>query len=349
MPCILKLLGRGRFSLEQPTSEFFYIFNYENLETLFIYFRHPFYTNGQNSKATIDVELMANGGFFPYFNDEILNCEVLGLPYKGNKTVMYVVKPVDSNMQILRELELKMTAADLNRLADSTELRDMVMLFPKMKIESTLDLTKPLYALGVKSLFNASESNLALLSPGTSEDVLPALANQKLNVPIENVKNPLAVDQRYSGDNDVLIFSRIGQPKNCTQAIDPNSPVNVCQDKTDITEPLNRPWKKINRRIQQKVETLDSLRELINTESTDNHYKNPGLYADKVIHKVYMDITETGTEAAAATGISLTRSGNRVAFRVDVPFFFFIRHEETKQLLFWGSVNAPVPNFKRQD
>jgi len=61
-----------------------------------------------------------------------------------------------------------------------------------------------------------------------------------------------------------------------------------------------------------------------------------------------MDITEKGTEAAATTLVSLSRTGNKVTFRVDVPFFFFIRHDETNTILFWGSILSPHPNYNIQ-
>lgn len=72
---------------------------------------------------------------------------------------------------------------------------------------------------------------------------------------------------------------------------------------------------------------------------------NPGLFADEVLHKVEMDVTEKGTEAAATTGILLRRDGNQKKLIANRPFLFFIRHDPTKLVLFWGTVNAPVPNY----
>lgn len=72
---------------------------------------------------------------------------------------------------------------------------------------------------------------------------------------------------------------------------------------------------------------------------------NPGLYADEVLHKVEMEVTERGTEAAAATGVILDRAGNQKRLVAERPFLFFIRHDPTKLILFWGTVNAPTPNY----
>jgi len=72
---------------------------------------------------------------------------------------------------------------------------------------------------------------------------------------------------------------------------------------------------------------------------------NPGLYANEVLHKVEMDVTEKGTEAAATTAVLLRRDGNQKKLVANRPFIFFIRHDPTKLILFWGRVNLPTPNY----
>lgn len=68
-----------------------------------------------------------------------------------------------------------------------------------------------------------------------------------------------------------------------------------------------------------------------------------GLYASDAIHKVEIDITETGTTASAATAISITRDGSNPVVRVERPFLFFIQHAQTGVILFWGTVIRPTP------
>ncbi|MGY4884164.1 MAG: serpin family protein [Nanobdellota archaeon] len=68
------------------------------------------------------------------------------------------------------------------------------------------------------------------------------------------------------------------------------------------------------------------------------------LYIDKVLHKAYIDVYEEGTEAAAATMISMTIGAampNFIEFKADHPFIFIIQEKETGNILFMGKVIDP--------
>ncbi len=71
---------------------------------------------------------------------------------------------------------------------------------------------------------------------------------------------------------------------------------------------------------------------------------NEKLYISGVYHKAFVDVNEEGTEAAAATGVTMSRMAvmaNPTEFRADHPFFFLIRHEPTGSILFMGHVMNP--------
>lgn len=308
--------------------------------------KRPFYTNGRKSPHEVQVEMMSNGGVFPYFKDLELNCEIMGFPYKGNQTTMYVVVPNDSNKEKLKELELALNHNHIERLVNSVKYTGAVILFPKMRIESTLDLRKSLQLLGVKSLFDPREANLALLSPGLTS------TTPKISQP----SNPgLDLVNKNSAGNDVYIFNRNGDDLNCTRIFIPNSTIQTCEEMVNGATKQKVIYKKIGDKVGRRItkrmsprmtDNLDNIRQHFNAQVDPGRFENPGLYADNVIHKVFMDITESGTEAAAVTSVSLSRDGGRITFRVDVPFFFFILHEQTKTPLFWGSVYTPTPSFK---
>ena len=70
------------------------------------------------------------------------------------------------------------------------------------------------------------------------------------------------------------------------------------------------------------------------------------LFLSVVRHKAFVDVSEEGTEAAAATGIGVSLvsavvSPARVSFRADHPFLFFIRDTRTGLLLFAGRLFNP--------
>uniref|UniRef100_A0A8C2H3X1 Serpin B6 n=1 Tax=Cyprinus carpio TaxID=7962 RepID=A0A8C2H3X1_CYPCA len=68
---------------------------------------------------------------------------------------------------------------------------------------------------------------------------------------------------------------------------------------------------------------------------------NNDLVLTKVIHKAFVEVNEEGTEAAGATGaIFATRSFAQM-FIADHPFLFFIRHNPTKSILFYGRFCSP--------
>jgi serpin B len=69
------------------------------------------------------------------------------------------------------------------------------------------------------------------------------------------------------------------------------------------------------------------------------------LFIDKVIHQAFIEVNEEGTEAAAATGVVMKRSGATPpskVFRADHPFIFIIRDRVTGVILFMGRVMTPI-------
>lgn len=70
------------------------------------------------------------------------------------------------------------------------------------------------------------------------------------------------------------------------------------------------------------------------------------LFISHVIHQAFVEVNEEGTEAAAATGVVMTKeisAGPRKTpiFRADHPFIFLIQEKETGSILFIGRVSNP--------
>lgn len=67
------------------------------------------------------------------------------------------------------------------------------------------------------------------------------------------------------------------------------------------------------------------------------------LYIDYVDHKAFIDVNEEGTEAAAATAVGIAvSSGPAWTFYVERPFFFVIRDDRSKTILFMGKIENPL-------
>ncbi|XP_068849741.1 serpin B3-like [Capricornis sumatraensis] len=68
------------------------------------------------------------------------------------------------------------------------------------------------------------------------------------------------------------------------------------------------------------------------------------LVVSMVVHKSFVEVTEEGTEAAAATGAGVsvvTSLPFHESFRCDHPFLFLIKHINTNSILFCGRVSSP--------
>ena len=78
---------------------------------------------------------------------------------------------------------------------------------------------------------------------------------------------------------------------------------------------------------------------------------DPGLklYISRVLHKAFVEVTEKGTEAAAATAVMMCAPLGRAptipfnpTFRADKPFLFLICDTRSGSILFLGRITAPA-------
>ena len=73
------------------------------------------------------------------------------------------------------------------------------------------------------------------------------------------------------------------------------------------------------------------------------------LFISEVIHKAFVDVTEEGTEAAAATGVVMAPTAAPIqepkeppVFRADHPFVFMIRDNRNGAIMFLGRITNPL-------
>ncbi|XP_066578700.1 leukocyte elastase inhibitor isoform X2 [Amia ocellicauda] len=70
---------------------------------------------------------------------------------------------------------------------------------------------------------------------------------------------------------------------------------------------------------------------------------NNELVLSKVVHKSFVEVNEKGTEASAATAVSMMLRCSRIPnyFRAEHPFLFFIKHNRSQNILFYGRFCSP--------
>ena len=79
-----------------------------------------------------------------------------------------------------------------------------------------------------------------------------------------------------------------------------------------------------------------------------NRQRDENLYISNVIHQAFINVTESGTEAAAATAVIMSVTEVAVqtpqpkVFNADHPFIFIIQQKETGNILFMGRVVNPL-------
>lgn len=71
-------------------------------------------------------------------------------------------------------------------------------------------------------------------------------------------------------------------------------------------------------------------------------YEGPErVYIDQVKHKTFVEVNEEGTEAAAVTSVGIAITSVGLWMRVDRPFVFVIRENESQTMLFVGKIVDP--------
>lgn len=181
------------------------------------------------------VKMMSNFGTVYVYEDSARNFTVLGLPYKGGNTVMYIIYPV-------KQHDLKTVLSVLNKrdlydiVHNARKEEDVTYSIPYMNLNEQIDLKSVLQSLGVQSIFDSSKAN----------------------------------------------FSKI----------------------------------------------------------------NKDVFVGEALHSVNLDITEAGSTGAASTSVNIETKFPKKTISINKPFSFYIIHQPSGIVSFWGTINEPVCNEK---
>lgn len=313
--------------------------------------RQQFYPDGTD-RPSITLNMMFNGGQFPFYDSKDSDCRIIGVPFRKYLTTMYIILPNNSSRHRLRQFQATLTADKIQDMISKMEWRTVMLILPKLHITNKVDLKEILHRMGLRSLFSYDQSDLSLISTGVET--------------LHSANGPRQPDATNHNRQERFIFNRFADETNNatdnSSSRKKRSPMTYKVKSSNFrssNEPLRLkdlvlgkritksfPHKKIVSRGRRDIPIDSSVSlkrlDLLRARLTLEHAPNPRLFADELIHQIDLVVNETGTEGAAATITTLKRSGPDVWFRVDTPFLFLIRHEETKLPIFYGTVFDPT-------
>ncbi|KAH8385374.1 hypothetical protein KR200_005883 [Drosophila serrata] len=123
-----------------------------------------FYPNGEGTQPVVRVKLMATGGTFPYHEDEQLGCRIIGLPYRGYLSTMYIIQPLKSSTVELMALQRRLLPERIEELISRMYRRSAIVAIPKMHLTESVNLKTMMQNMGLRGIFSTVENDLSLIA-----------------------------------------------------------------------------------------------------------------------------------------------------------------------------------------
>ncbi|KAM8708337.1 hypothetical protein ACLKA7_015329 [Drosophila subpalustris] len=122
-----------------------------------------FRPNGERRSPKLTVQTMTGAGSYPYFEDNELDCRIIGIPYHGNMTTMYVLQPLDSTVEKLARLQEDLNANIINQLISRMQKVYAFVALPKMHITESTNLREFLQSMSIKGIFFPVQYDLSMI------------------------------------------------------------------------------------------------------------------------------------------------------------------------------------------
>ncbi|XP_006165434.1 plasma serine protease inhibitor [Tupaia chinensis] len=103
------------------------------------------------AETAVQVPMMHGEGQYYYVLDDNLSCSVVGLPYHGNATAVFVLPDEDRMAQVEKEL----TGKTLRKWLRTFRKRKLELFLPKFSIEGSYQLERVLPRLGISDAFTS--------------------------------------------------------------------------------------------------------------------------------------------------------------------------------------------------
>ncbi|XP_012265157.2 serine protease inhibitor 28Dc-like [Athalia rosae] len=268
-----------------------------------------------------------------YAEDKTLGLRLLAMPYSNYDCAMYVFLPTEDNplKYNIGHLVTQMTSKNFADLVGMTKQRTVNVMFPKLSLTQSL------------SLASALEEHASFLTK---------LKRRRSNSTVSNaVPSPIPPSAATGAPTLVESINIVNPQTGWRPSLqEPNDQLRVI--------PLNGPLpsqvsEKLSQNVPQgSVNASVPSAPVGNDDSGTPHQKptltltgaasNSQFRISDIIQQVALEVNESGTEAAAIAGSTINYSGDVKNFKVNRPFLFFIRHEATNAILFWGTIADPT-------
>ncbi|XP_056618011.1 leukocyte elastase inhibitor-like [Triplophysa dalaica] len=185
------------------------------------------------------------------------------------------------------------------------------------------------------------------------------MMNQKSHFPLTFISevNSQIVELPYVGKNLIMLIILPKEIEDDTTGLQKLEKTLTYEKLMDWTKPEKMSEVRVDLslpkfKLEETYDVKSLLKSLgmvdafeIGTANFSGMSTNNDLMLSDVIHKSFIDVNEDGTEAAAATGsVSQVKCGyinKPEVFNADHPFLFFIRHNPTNSILFYGRFCSP--------
>jgi serpin B len=242
----------------------------------------------------------------------------------------------------------------INRWTEEQTKQKIQNLLPagSLGAQTRLVLTSAIYFYGKwQDPFLASRTQLAPFTLPTGATTQASFMNQTWNFGYTETPSAQILEMRYEGTGiafDVLLPTTLTGLPNLEKSLTPGNLTGWLGHLTTRNVQVSLP--------KFRAESQFSLRRALSTMGMPTSFTGEadfsgidpkrGIAISEVVHKAFVDVSEQGTEAAAATGIAMQTTAMRmseqaIVFRADHPFLFLIRDTRTAVVLFIGRLMNP--------
>ncbi|XP_074135109.1 serpin B10-like isoform X1 [Sminthopsis crassicaudata] len=179
------------------------------------------------------------------------------------------------------------------------------------------------------------------------------MMSMKCNLKIFHIEKPEAKGiQLYYGNGDISMFVVLPDDINGLKELEKTITYGKLNEWTheDMMEKYDVQLYLPKFKLEESYDLKSTLSSMGMSDAfSTNHADFSGmaerknLFLSEVFHKSFVEVNEEGTEAAASTAdeLSFRMKLPSITFNVDHPFLFFIKHNKTNSILFYGRVYSP--------